>query len=280
MRLDFPSGDRRSPHLLAVPTMSTLSNYWSGGELLEEWTSRRARLRDVALAAAHPGARRDRRGTLVGLAAGSERRIQTGRCGSLSAPHVRIRSANNERALLDPLVQSGSPVWPGTVRRYRPTLPEELGVPPADTMRRPLDRPRTSTSVLPMCPLEALLGRRRPPHRRRAGSSGRDGRGVLLMSRSRSVIRSLSCLHFFAATTLIHSQFGGIRRRRASEPCASARRDLDDLASLADVEREMASFPRWRGPVRSPSRCSPAPLWRFARPRQRRTWAYVPVRSL
>ena len=50
--------------------------------------------------------------------------------------------------LLDLLVQSGNaPVarqrFAVIDRRFR----EELGVPPADTVRRPLDRPRTSTSV-------------------------------------------------------------------------------------------------------------------------------------
>jgi DNA-binding SARP family transcriptional activator len=60
--------------------------------------------------------------------------------------------------LLDLLVQSGNaPVARQRFRVIERRFREELGVPPADTVRRPLERPRVTSSVHPNASARALL---------------------------------------------------------------------------------------------------------------------------
>ena len=144
--------------------------------------------------------------------------------------------------LLDLLVQSGNaPVarqrFAVIDRRFR----EELGVPPADTVRRPLDRPRTSTSVPSNVSARALLesaaARLTAGELDRAVETSRRAADVALALGDPKL--ELSAL-LLLATTLIHSHFG--RDQEAKGLLSRALQlagDLDDLASLADVEREM-----------------------------------------
>jgi DNA-binding SARP family transcriptional activator len=144
--------------------------------------------------------------------------------------------------LLDLLVQSGNaPVarqrFAVIDRRFR----EELGVPPADTVRRPLERPRTTTSVPPNASARALLesaaARLSAGELDRAVETSRRAADVALAFGDPKL--ELSSL-LLLATTLIHSHLG--RDQEAKGLLSRALQlagDLDDLASLADVEREM-----------------------------------------
>ncbi len=144
--------------------------------------------------------------------------------------------------LLDLLVQSGNaPVarqrFQVIERRFR----EELGVPPADTVRRPLERPRATSSVSPNASARALLesaaARLGAGELDRAVETSRRAADVALaFGHPKLELSSLLLL----ATTLIHSHLG--RDQEAKGLLSRALQlagDLDDLASLADVEREM-----------------------------------------
>ena len=144
--------------------------------------------------------------------------------------------------LLDLLVQSGNaPVarqrYEVIDRRFR----EELGVPPADTVRRPLERPRTTTSVPVNASARALLesaaARLSAGELDRAVETSRRAADVALaVGDPKLELSSLLLL----ATTLIHSHLG--RDQEAKGLLSRALQlagDVDDLASLADVEREM-----------------------------------------
>jgi tetratricopeptide (TPR) repeat protein len=144
--------------------------------------------------------------------------------------------------LLDLLVQSGNAPaarqrFEAIDRRFR----EELGVPPADTVRRPLERPRPTASLPAGALARALLGSARG--RLNAGeldraveTSRRAADVALAVGDPELELASL----FLLATTLIHSQSG--RSREAKGLLSRALQlatDLGDLASLAAVEREM-----------------------------------------
>ena len=144
--------------------------------------------------------------------------------------------------LLDLLVQSGNaPVahqrFAIIERRFR----DELGVPPSDTVRRPLQRPRTSSSVPPNVSapalLEAAAARLRAGELDRAVDTSRRAADVALaLGDPRLELSALLLL----ARTLIHSHRG--RDHEAKGLLSRALQlagDLGDLASLAEVECEM-----------------------------------------
>jgi DNA-binding SARP family transcriptional activator len=144
--------------------------------------------------------------------------------------------------LLDLLVQSGN----SAVARQRFTIidrrfREELGVPPSDTVRRPLQRPRLASSVPPSVSapalLEAAAARLRAGELDRAVETSRRAADVALaLGDPRLELSSLLLL----ARTLIHSHRG--RDQEAKGLLSRALQlagDLDDLAALADVECEM-----------------------------------------
>jgi DNA-binding SARP family transcriptional activator len=144
--------------------------------------------------------------------------------------------------LLDLLVQSGNaPVARQRFAVIDQRFREELGVPPADTVRRPLDRPRTRTSVPSNVSARALLesaaARLTAGELDRAVETSRRAADVALALGDPKL--ELSAL-LLLATTLIHSHFG--RDQEAKGLLSRALQlagDLEDLASLADVEREM-----------------------------------------
>lgn len=144
--------------------------------------------------------------------------------------------------LLDLLVQSGNgPVARQRFRVIDRRFREELGVPPADTVRRPLERPRTATAVPPNASARALLelaaARLSAGELDRAVETSRRAADVALALDDPKL--ELSAL-LLLATTLIHSHRG--RDQEAKGLLSRALQlasDLDDLPSLADVEREM-----------------------------------------
>ncbi len=144
--------------------------------------------------------------------------------------------------LLDLLVQSGNgPVawqrYAAIEQRFR----DELGVLPADTVRRPLQRPRAASSVPPSVSAPALLDS--AAARLRAGeldraveTSQRAADAALAHGDPRIELAALLML----ARTLIHSHRG--RDQEAKGLLSRAVQlagDLDDLAGLAEAEREM-----------------------------------------
>ena len=144
--------------------------------------------------------------------------------------------------LLDLLVQSGN----ATVARQRFAIidrrfREELGVPPSDTVRRPLQRPRVASSVPPSVSapalLEAAAARLRAGELDRAVETSRRAADVALaLGDPRLELSSLLLL----ARTLIHSHRG--RDQEAKGLLSRALQlagDVGDLAALADVECEM-----------------------------------------
>ena len=144
--------------------------------------------------------------------------------------------------LLDLLVQSGN----APVAHQRLTVIErrfraELGVPPSPTVRRPLERPRTVSSVPPSVSapalLEAAAARLRAGELDRAVETSQRAADVALALGKPSL--ELSAL-LLLAKTLVHSHLG--RDQQAKGLLTRALQlagDLDDLASLADVECEM-----------------------------------------
>jgi DNA-binding SARP family transcriptional activator len=144
--------------------------------------------------------------------------------------------------LLDLLVQSGNgPVARQRFRVIDRRFREELGVPPADTVRRPLERPRTTASVPSNVSARALLeaasARLSAGELDRAVETSRRAADVALALGDPKL--ELSSLLLLAAT-LIHSHRG--RDQEAKGLLSRALQlagDLDDLAALADVEREM-----------------------------------------
>ena len=122
-------------------------------------------------------------------------------------------------------------------RRFR----EELGVPPSDTVRRPLDRPRLASAVPPSVSapalLEAAAARLRAGELDRAVETSRRAADVALALGDPGL--ELSAL-LLLARTLIHSHRG--RDQEAKGLLSRALQlagDLDDLAALAEVECEM-----------------------------------------
>jgi DNA-binding SARP family transcriptional activator len=144
--------------------------------------------------------------------------------------------------LLDLLVQSGNaPVarqrFAIIERRFR----EELGVPPSETVRRPLQRPRAASSVPPHVSAPALLesaaARLRAGELDRAVETSRRAADVALALSDPEL--ELSAL-LLLARTLIHSHRG--RDQEAKGLLTRALQlagDIGDLASLAEVECEM-----------------------------------------
>jgi DNA-binding SARP family transcriptional activator len=144
--------------------------------------------------------------------------------------------------LLDLLVQSGNaPVarqrFATIERRFR----EELGVPPAETVRRPLERPRVASSVPPSVSAPALL--ESAAARLRAGELDR---AVETSRRAADVALALGDPEFelsallLLARTLIHTHRG--RDQEAKGLLSRSLQlagDLGDVAALAEVECEM-----------------------------------------
>ena len=144
--------------------------------------------------------------------------------------------------LLDLLVQSGNaPVARERFRVIERRFISELGVPPADTVGRPLRRPRYPSSVpaqvsAPVL-LEAAAARLRAGELDLAVETSRRAADVALALREPGF--ELSAL-LMLARTLIHGHRG--RDQEAKGLLSRALQlagDLDDLASLAEVEREM-----------------------------------------
>ncbi len=144
--------------------------------------------------------------------------------------------------LLDLLVQSGN----APVARQRFAVIEqrfraELGVPPAEFVRRPLDRPRLPSSVPASVSAPALLesaaARLRAGELDRAVETSRRAADVALALGDPEL--ELSAL-LLLARTLIHTHRG--RDQEAKGLLSRALQlagDLDDLAALAEVECEM-----------------------------------------
>lgn len=144
--------------------------------------------------------------------------------------------------LLDLLVQSGN----APVARQRFTIierrfREELGVPPSETVRRPLERPRSASAVPPdvSAPvlLESAAARLRAGELDRAVETSRRAADVALALGDPRV--ELSAL-LLLARTLVHSHRG--RDQEAKGLLSRALQlagDLDDFAALAEVECEM-----------------------------------------
>ena len=144
--------------------------------------------------------------------------------------------------LLDLLVQSGNaPVarqrFAAIDRRFR----DELGVPPSQTVRRPLQRPRAASEVAPSVSAPALLesagARLRAGELDRAVETARRAADVALALGDPSL--ELSAL-LLLARALIHSHRG--RDQEAKGLLSRALQlagDLGDLLSLAEVECEM-----------------------------------------
>lgn len=144
--------------------------------------------------------------------------------------------------LLDLLVQSGNaPVarqrFEIIDRRFR----DELGVPPADTVRRPLDRPRSMAAVPAGVSARALLesakARLDAGELDRAEETSRRAADVALALGDPEL--ELSAL-LLLATTLIHSHHGrNLEAKGLLSRALQLAADVDDLPSLADAEREM-----------------------------------------
>jgi tetratricopeptide (TPR) repeat protein len=144
--------------------------------------------------------------------------------------------------LLDLLVQSGNaPVARQRLKIIDRRFREELGVPPSETVRRPLQRPRVPSSVPSSVSAAALLesaaARLRSGELDRAVETSRRAADVALaLDDSKLELSALLLL----ARTLIHSHRG--RDNEAKGLLSRALQlagDLGDVASLADVEREM-----------------------------------------
>ena len=144
--------------------------------------------------------------------------------------------------LLDLLVQSGNaPVAHQRLTIIERRFREELGVPLSDTVRRPLQRPRMSSSVPPNVSapalLEAAAARLRAGELDRAVETSRRAADVALaLGDPRLELSALLLL----ARTLIHSHRG--RDHEAKGLLSRALQlagDLGDLAALAEVECEM-----------------------------------------
>lgn len=144
--------------------------------------------------------------------------------------------------LLDLLVQSGNaPVAHERYRLIERRFRDELGVPPADTVRRPLGRPRVPSAVpasvsAPVL-LEAAASRLRAGELDRAVETSRRAADVALaLGEPAFELAALLVL----ARTLIHSHRG--RDQEAKGLLSRALQlagDLDDLSTQAEVEREM-----------------------------------------
>ena len=144
--------------------------------------------------------------------------------------------------LLDLLVQSGNaPVARERFRVMERRFRDELGVPPAETVRRPILRPRLPSSVPARISAQVLLeaagARLRAGELDRAVETSRRAADVALaLGEPRLELAALLML----AKTLIHGHRG--RDQEAKGLLSRALQlagDLDDLVSLAEVEREM-----------------------------------------
>ncbi|SEP80045.1 AfsR/SARP family transcriptional regulator [Microlunatus flavus] len=144
--------------------------------------------------------------------------------------------------LLDLLVQSGNaPVARERFRMIDRRFRQELGVPPAETVARPLRRPRVASTVparvsAPVL-LEAAAARLRAGELDRAVETSRRAADVALaLGEPAYELAALLML----ARTLIHSHRGrdseakGLLSRALQLAC-----DVDDLGAQAEVEREM-----------------------------------------
>lgn len=144
--------------------------------------------------------------------------------------------------LLDLLVQSGNaPVARERYRLIDRRFRDELGVPPAETVRRPLGRPRVPSavpaSVSAPALLEAAAARLRAGELDRAVETSRRAADVALALHEPAF--ELAAL-LMLARTLIHSHRG--RDQEAKGLLSRALQlagDLDDLSAQAEVEREM-----------------------------------------
>jgi DNA-binding SARP family transcriptional activator len=144
--------------------------------------------------------------------------------------------------LIDLLVQTGNdPVARQRLQVIERRFLDELGVPPSDTVRRPLERPRTPASVPAASSARGLLesarARLTAGELDRAVETARRGADVALALGDPAL--ELSSL-LLLASTLIHAHRGRDQEAKGLlSRAVQLAADLGDLATLADVEREM-----------------------------------------
>ena len=144
--------------------------------------------------------------------------------------------------LIDLLVQThNEPVARQRLKVIEARFRDELGAPPSDTVRRPLDRPRTRASV-PSAPsarglLESARARLLAGELDGAVETARRGADVALaLDDPELELASLLLL----ATTLIHSHRGRSQEAKGLlSRAVQLATDEGDLGTLSDVEREM-----------------------------------------